>query len=97
MSIEHLVSAEDILNELKEMFYDVQPDEDYIESDEDLAQEISDINDTLADENASMHDKISAIIPFNEEWFPDGLEEDEQAEYRTLLTRARAYIEAETT
>jgi len=90
---EHLVTAEDILNELKTMYHNVQPDEDYIEGDEDLAKEISDINDVLADEHASMQDKISALIPFNEVWFPDGLDADEQTNYRTLLTIASTYIQ----
>jgi hypothetical protein len=80
---------QEILDELTDMFNDVQPDQEYLGQDEDTAESVGSIQDLLNDPSASVEEKIEALSAFNEEWFPDGLSDSEQNDYRNLLDEAK--------
>lgn len=82
------ISKTKALDELTDMFYNVQPDEAYLEEDEDTAENIKDIQNLLDDDSNPIEKKIEALTAFNSEWFPDGLSEKEQKAYRTILDEA---------
>lgn len=79
---------QEVLNDLTDMFYEVQPDEEYLEEDEGTAQNVEDVQSLLDDASAPIEKKITALVSFNHEWFPDGLPASEQKKYRTLLDEA---------
>ena len=81
---------QEILDELTDMFYEIQPDEEYVEENEDTAESIQDIHSLIDDASAPIEKKIKELAAFNNEWFPDGLSADEQVVYRTLLLKADA-------
>jgi hypothetical protein len=78
-----------VFGELSDMFYDVQPDSEYLEEDEGTTENIKDIQRLLDDNSAPIEKKIEALSAFNTEWFPDGLPENEQKAYKDLLDQAR--------
>lgn len=79
-----------VLDELTDMFYEVQPDDEYLERDEDTAETVNDIQKLLDDDSAPVEKKIEALSSFNAKWFPDGLPENEQKTYKDLLDQARS-------
>lgn len=79
-----------VLGGLTDMFYEVQPDDEYLEEDEGTAENIKDIQHLLDDESAPIEKKIEALLTFNTEWFPDGLPENEQKAYKAILDEASA-------
>ncbi|MCC2248952.1 hypothetical protein JUJ52_03135 [Virgibacillus sp. AGTR] len=79
---------QEILDELTDMFYEVQPDEDYLGNDEETTESINDVQNLLDDESAPIEQKIEELVSFNSEWFPDGLPASEQKIYRHLLNEA---------
>lgn len=83
-------NKQEVLDELTDMFNDVQPDQEYLDQDEDTAESVKHIQELLDDPSAPVEGKIESLVAFNEEWFPDGLSDSEQNAYRTLLDEARA-------
>jgi hypothetical protein len=83
-----MTDKQEILDELTDMFYDVQPDEEYLEDDEDTAEELKNVEDILQNGSLPIERKISTLASFNSNWFPDGLTEKEQKSYRSLLDAA---------
>ncbi|WP_078598661.1 hypothetical protein [Evansella clarkii] len=84
-----MVSEKDnVLNGLTDMFYEVQPDEEYLEEDEDTADDIRQVQKLSNDNAATAEEKIKALADFNGKWFPDGLSAIEQKTYRFLLDQA---------
>jgi len=79
-----------VLEGLTDMFYEVQPDDEYLEQDEDTAESIKDIQHLLNDVSAPIEKKIEALSSFNAEWFPDGLPENEQKAYKAILDEESA-------
>ncbi|MGX1266716.1 hypothetical protein RKD55_004660 [Rossellomorea marisflavi] len=81
---------QEIVDELIDMFYEVQPDQEYLDEDDDAAESVNDIRVLLDDPSTQIQEKIEALVAFNEEWFPDGLSDDDQESYRSLLDEAKA-------
>lgn len=81
---------QEIVDELVDMFNEVRPDQEYLDDDEDAAESVRDIRSLLSDPTTKIQEKIEALVAFNEEWFPDGLSDDDQESYRSLLDEAKA-------
>lgn len=79
---------QEVLDELLDMFYEMQPDGDHLKEDEETAERIEDIENLIQDDSAPIERKIKELAAFNATWFPDGLPSDEQKAYRSLLDRA---------
>lgn len=79
---------QEVLNDLTDMFYEVQPDEDYLEDDEGTAECVRYVKNILDDDSTPVEKKIKELVAFNSDWFPDGLPVSEQKKYRTLLDEA---------
>lgn len=84
------MSEQEIRNELIDMFQNVQPDAEDMDDDEDLELEINEIQAMIDADTQPIGEQIKVLSGFNSEWFPDGLDAEEQAEYRALLKKAEA-------
>lgn len=84
------MSEAEIHDELKNMFQDILPDEETLDDDEDLQEEVDDIQAMIDADTEPVKDQIKTLTRFNNTWFPDGLDKEEQGEYRKLLDAAAA-------
>lgn len=80
----------DIYDGLKNMFYDHQPDQEFLDDDEDLREEVNGIQAMIDADTLPVKAQINTLSRFNNTWFPDGLDSEEQAEFRELLDAANA-------
>lgn len=86
------MTEEELHGQLKDMFQDIRPDQETLDDDEDLQEQVDDIERIIHDDAVPVITQIEALVAFNTEWFPDGLNTDEQAEYRNLLNAAEAIL-----
>lgn len=82
----------EILSELIDMFNNVIPDQEYLESDPDTKQDVGDIQKMIKEDALPVNEQISKLHLFNSEWFPDELDDEEQDDYRSVLDKAEALI-----
>lgn len=84
------MSEKEIRNELIDMFQNIQPDAEMLEDDADLQAEVDELQAMIDADAAPIPEQIKSLSRFNNQWFPDGLDAEEQAEYRKLLKQAEA-------
>lgn len=75
---------------LKNMFQDNLPDREFLDDDEDLREEVNEIQAMIDADTQPVKDQIKTLTRFNNTWFPDGLDQEEQDEFRELLDAAEA-------
>lgn len=77
---------ENIYNELLDLFYDYQPnDESFLEAYPELAEEMEAIENRKVKDSQQYADAILELCDFLNEWFPDSVDEEEQERVREAI------------
>lgn len=90
-SLSNAVSA---LDALRDMFYDVLPDDpDFLKDNPDVTEQIEKIKTALADPSAPIKETLQMLYDFDQEWFPDDLDDQELSDdYTARLENAAPYL-----
>lgn len=87
-------SEDVLLEELTDMYYDHKPDDPaFLEENEELADQMKNIEKTVDNYDETPERKIKILSHFNGEWFPDSIDDEDQAELNILLKDAQTYLD----